>query len=234
MKYVYRAVNALIGILTILAAFFVRFIGIEISTGSSLESFFNKLTDDAAGRVGIMEELSIKRIVDIVNGKDEYSFLLEKLEGKPFLWPKELHPLNTRLIVFAVSFVLIILIALFVIIWSCCSNKRIPVLAAGVAALILSIVLIVSFRSAATDIANGTVGFSDFVISKVLGSGTIANLIGGFAGGAVVFIFTLCGLQNAFVILSIALIIWTVMFYLVDLGDPEVKQEKEAKKNKKQ
>lgn len=226
MKYVYRIVNALLGIGTFLCALFVDFFGIEISTGASLESVFTKLTNNNAGRVGVEEQLSIKRIIDIARGKDEYSFLFDKVKDKAFLWPKELNPLNTRIVVFLVAFAVILLCSLFVIIWSCCSDKRTPVLAAGVLSLAAAITLIVVFKSMATDIADGTINMTDVVLGKLIGENSITQLIGNIAGNAVVFIFTLCGAQNTFIMISVALIIWTVMFYLVDLGEPKENTKK--------
>ena len=124
MKYLYRIVNVLLALLMFPVVIFSDLIAFRMSTS---------LID----QVGLEESFSIKFIIDILTGKEAFwhQMLIENTEGG-FSWPADLDIIKGRLITFAVCFVLVLVAMIFIIVWSCCSNKRIPILAASVFSLI--------------------------------------------------------------------------------------------------
>ncbi|MBR4451908.1 MAG: hypothetical protein IKS39_08750, partial [Clostridia bacterium] len=149
------------------------------------------------------------------------------------LWPEDFNQLNTRLIVFASCFGLILLIALFILIFSIVSKRSLPVFIAGLAGIAADIVMIIVFRSMADDIFSGKVDMVDFIVDRIFGTGALVGLIGSLAGGAFKVILALNGVQNAFLFIFIAVVLWTAIFFLVDLGDPKAKELKEVEKEQK-
>ncbi len=230
MKYVYRVVNALLGVGVLLSAFFADFIKVTIGTAKNLDEFFLSISDEGTTGIAVKESLSIKRVIDIVNGKDDLSVIFRGRKASIFLWPEEFHPLNVRMIVFLVCFVAIIALALFVIIHSIASGKRLPMLIAGIAGFALTIVFISVFRSMSYDILSGKVNVVDYVVDRILGTGFLVNLIGKAASSAIVLYLTLDGVQTCFLALFIGVAAWTAIFYLVDIGDPNAKKERENEK----
>ncbi|MBE6771171.1 MAG: hypothetical protein E7547_03385 [Ruminococcaceae bacterium] len=204
MKVLYRIVNALLAAAMFPVIIFVDFIAFRLST---------PLVDT----VGLQESFSIKFIIDVITGKEAFWYeMIFKNGSGTFTWPVALNPIKGRLIAFAVCFVLIVLIALFIIIWSIFSNKRIPILAASIAGLIATIVMIACFNSAASLFVDGTINivnvFSTNWIVSLLGNAVTTDglILGGFHNG-VLFLF-------------IGLLVWTGAYYLVELG--ETKEEK--------
>lgn len=235
MKYLYRIVNIILGVLVFVSAVFVHFLRIIIRTGESLDSFFMNLMDNKTDGVGLAEEFSILRFYKLFTGKDDLSFIVDTAKnGGNILWPKEFYPLNVRLIIFAACFILMLAAGLFLIIWSCFSNKHLPMFITGIVGLVLDIVMIFDFKSISTDIYTAKVDVVGYLIDKLLGEGLLASLLGNVVDkvskGAVELIITMCGLQNAFLFIFIAVIMWSGAFYLVDLGDPKAKEMKEAEK----
>ncbi len=232
MKIVYRAVNIILAVLILLSAFFVNTLQIKVETSDSLAEFFKTLSKDASGGAAVYEDFSVKRAVDIATGKDDLSELFTGSSG-PILWPEDFKELNGRLITVGVCFALIVLIGLFVLIFSFISKKNLPVFIAGAVGIIADIVMMISFRSIADDVFTGKVDMVNFILDMLLGTGTLVNLVGSLAGGAFKVILALDGVQNAFLIICIALVLWTAIFYLVDLGDPKVAEEKAKEKEMK-
>lgn len=203
MKYVLKIVNALLAISIIPVAIFLEFVFIQVST---------TVVD-----VGIEESFSIKRFYDIfVSGEDPFSVFVK--EDTVFYWPDALDPVKPYLIAFIVFFALAIITALFIFVWSICSGKRIPVIIAGGAGILFSILMTVFFSSGAELFTSGTIN----VVNALSGGGIIASLVSGFVS---VDTLMLGGFKNAFIIIFAAIILWTLAFVLVDLGD-----EKEPKK----
>ncbi|MBR6940356.1 MAG: hypothetical protein IKH65_06105 [Clostridia bacterium] len=229
MKYVYRAVNALLGVLTLISAFFVGFIKIKLETSDKLAETIYDISGKKASGIAVGEEFSIYRFIRFFTGKDDLSFMLPD-EHKLFLWPKEFAPINARIIVFAVFFALILATGIFLIIYSCFGKKRLPVFIAGLCGIVFDIVMMNTFRSAAREIYNGTVDVLGYVFDNGLGSGILAMLAGSAAKSAFQLNLSLCGLQNAFMMIFIAVAVWSLIFYAVDIGDPKAKQEQEAEK----
>ncbi len=204
MKALYRIVNGLLAALIFPAALFLDFIFIQVST---------TLVD-----AGIEESISLKRIIDIFAGKDRLSQWVLGDDGA-FEWPAGLDPIKGKLIGFAVFFALVVIAAVFIIVWSCCSNKHLPVFIAGTAGIIFSIIMIICFNSAAKMITSGAVN----LVNAIAGNGIIMGLLGGIVN---VDTLVLGGFHNAFIIIMAAIALWSAAFFLVDLGA----DDKEPKK----
>lgn len=206
MKYVFKTVNAVLAALFFPAVIFLDMIFFQAST--SLIDY------------GLEESFSLKRIIDIFTGNDALSSII-KSDGD-FSWPEGLAPLSTRLIVCVAAFGVAALAALFIIVFSICSSKRIPVIAAAGTGLVATIVMIISFNSAAGDIIDGTVN----LVTAIAGSGIISSIIGGIVN---VDKLMLGGFQNAMLILFVVIIFWCLAFILIELG--ETKEDEKVKKH---
>lgn len=210
MKYVYRIVNALLAAAIFPVVIFIDLISFQLSTS---------LAD-----VGLEESISIKFIIDVITGKESmwHNLIFGEGESLSISWPAALDPIKGRLIAVAVCFALILLIAIFVIVWSACSNKRIPVLSASVAGLISTIVMTICFNSAASVLMDGTIN-----IVEIFSSNWIISLLGNLV---LVDYLGLGGFHNVVLFLFIGLIVWSLSFYLIEIGEP--KEEKKAKNKK--
>lgn len=196
MKYLYRIVNIILAALFFPAVFFLDLISFRAST--------------SLAKYGLEESISLKRIIDIFTGNDPLSSLVKSDKG--FTWPEGLAPLNARLLAAAVALGVAALAALFIIIFSICSGKRIPVLAAAGVGLAATIVMIACFNSAAGDVVDGTVN----IVSAIGGSSLITALIGGVVS---IDKLMLGGFHNGLLIIFILLIVWTASYMLIELGD---------------
>lgn len=234
MKYVYRVVNALLGFAVLVVAYTVNFFRIEISTGENLSEILGAISKDDYKSIGLVEDFSIKRLVDLVTGKDPLSRFMGDMGSKPIYWPEKLHSLNAPIIIFAVAFILMLVVGIFLIVWSCFSNKRIPALIAGVLGVVFNIIMLAAFSDIYTKCSNGTVSLIDYFLETWFGSGLLSTIAGYITGSTLVLDFALSGLQNAFFIVFLCVIIWTALFYLVEIGDPKAKEEKEREKKEKE
>lgn len=196
MKYLYRIVNIILAALFFPAVFFLDLIFFRAST--------------SLAKYGLEESISLKRIIDIFTGNDPLSSLVKSDKG--FTWPEGLAPLNARLLAAAVALGVAALAAIFIIIFSVCSGKRIPVLAAAGVGLAATIVMIACFNSAAGDVVDGTVN----IVSAIGGSSLITALIGGVVS---IDKLMLGGFHNGLLIIFILLIVWTASYMLIELGD---------------
>lgn len=207
MKALYRIVNGLLAAAVFPVIIFADLILFRLST-----TIFP---------AGLEQGISVKFIIDVITGKETFwhEMIIKKSSG--FSWPVALDPIKGRLIAAAVSFVLVILISLFIIIWSCCSNKRIPVLAASIGGLIATIVMIACFNSAATLFMNGTIN-----LISLFSTGWLAAILGNFVS---VDLLTLGGFQSGLIFLFAGLIIWTGAYYLIEIGDTDEEKAKARK-----
>lgn len=205
MKYLYRIVNALLAAAVFPVVIFADLILFRLST---------TLAD-----VGLEESISIKFIIDVITGKESFwhEMIIQNSSGS-FTWPSALNPVKGRLIAFAVCFVLILLISLFIIIWSACSNKRIPVLAASAAGLVSTIVMIACFNSAAALLMDGTIN-----VVNIFSSNWIVSLLGNVV---LVDLLSLGGFHNGIIFLFVGLLVWTGAFYLIEIGEPKEEDKK--------
>lgn len=206
MKALYRIVNGVLAALIFPAALFLDLVFFQVST--------------TIAEYGVEESITLKRVIDILMGNDRLSPFILGDTGH-FEWPEIFDPINGRLIAFVVFFALVLVAALFILIWSCCSNKRIPVVIAGALGLIFSIVMIICFNSAAAAVLSGEVN-----IMALAGEGILSSIIGGLLQ---VDTLMLGGFHNAFIIIMALIIVWTGAYYLVELGD---KDDKKAQKKK--
>ena len=232
MKAVYRIVNALLGIAVFPMIFLMDFFILRLGTTDKLSGIIESVSKNGTQGIAVEEYFSIKRLFDIFNGKDELSTLLQFKHDGPILWPEEFAPLNVRIIVFAVSFVVILLAALFIVIWSCCSNKHLPILLAGIVGIAAVVSMIVSFNSMSMSVYHNQVNVIDYFVNQIIDSSIISQLLGFAASAAISILVTFAGAQNAVLFVFIAVVCWTVIFFLADLGDPKAKEEKEKEKAK--
>lgn len=209
MKYVYRIIDALLA-----AAVFTNLLFTDLIFFQASTTLFD---------AGLEESVNLKKIIDILSGNDSLSGLLP--EAGSFKWPAAFDPINGRLIACGVAIALALIAALFIIVWSICSNRRIPVVAASGCGIVATIVMICCFNSAAFEITSGNIN-----IIKAFSDGLIATLAGGIVN---VDTLTLGGFQNGMLILFGAIIVWNLCFWLIEIGDEDAKKEKEARKAKK-
>lgn len=233
MKYLYRIVNALIAFAAFPCAIFLKFVYFCIATSESLSGVFETLGNIAGNEnpyssVGLEESFSIKDLIEILTGNhDVYKF--KGLGGGAFFWPQELEIVDGRINATIALFIATLLIALFIVIWSICSNKRLPVLGASVAGLGTTIGMISCFNSFAAVFESGEINliklFTSF--SSPSDAGLLTGLVNFLAKDAIIVDeFRLDGVQNAFLFIFIGLIAWTAAYYLIELGDNEEKPEK--------
>ncbi len=209
MKYLYRIVNALLAAAIFPAAIFLEFIMARVST-----TLFD---------AGIQETMRIKDIIDVLMGEGRiFGIPIERGSLGEFAWPEALDPAKGRIIATVVCFALALLAALFIIIWSIFSNKRIPVVIASVAGLIATIVMIVCFNSFASLLTEGIIN-----VVEIFTSSWLISLLGEII---VVDALTFAGFQNGMIVVFLCLLVWTGAFYLVEIGEP--KEEKPSKKAK--
>lgn len=207
MKALYRIVNGLLAAAIFPVAIFVDLILFRLST-----SVFDG---------GLEEAISIKFIIDVITGKETFWHEMIIKNSSGFSWPVALDPIKGRLIAFAVCFVLVLLISLFIIIWSCCSNRRIPVLAASICGLIATIVMIACFNSAASLFVSGSIN-----LVSLFSTSWIASILGSFVS---VDLLSLGGFQSGFIFIFIGLIVWTGAYYLIEIGDTDEEKAKARK-----
>ena len=205
MNALYRIVNALLAAVIFPVILLMDFIYFRIGT--------------TVVEAGLHETLSIKDFIDIVRGDHTFSYIYELAADSDFSWPKAFDVINGRLIASGVCLALVVVVAIFIIVWSCCSNKRIPVIAASVAGLISTIVMMVCFSSASSVITNGIISVSD-----ILDSGMLVSLIGNLVK---IEAISLAGFQNGLIFTFIFLLVWSAAFYLIEIGEP--KEEKTKK-----
>lgn len=204
MKALYRIVNSILAALIFPAALFLDLIFFQVSA---------TVVD-----YGLEESITLKRVIDILMGNDRLSTIVLGEAGH-FEWPEIFDPINGKLIAFVVFFALVLVTALFIIIWSCCSSKRIPVVVAGALGVIFSIAMIICFNKAAAPILAG-----EIKLTALAGEGLLSSILGGLIQ---VDTLMLGGFHNAFIIIMGLIIVWTGAYYLVELGD---KGESEKKK----
>lgn len=210
MKYVYRIVNALLAATIFPAVILLEFIYFRLST-----SLFE---------VGLEETLTLKKIIGFFTGSDTIIGLTyDDIKSGPFEFPAALDPVKAQLIATVVAFAIAIIAAVFIIIWSICSNKRLPVVISAVLGIASVITMNACFNSAAAPIIEGTIN-----VVKIFSSGWLVSLL-----GEIIFVDSLCfaGFQNGMIIAFVAILLWTAAFYIVEIGEP--KEEKVFKKSKK-
>ena len=208
MNYLYRIVNALLAAAIFPIILLMDFIYVKIGT---------TIVD-----AGLHESLTVMDMIDIVRGEHTFSFIFDGIKNSSFSWPEAFDIINGRLITSGVCLALVIIAALFIIIWSICSNKRIPVLIATGAGLISTIVMMVCFSSAASVITTGVIGVKD-----VLSTGLLTSILGSLVK---IEAISLAGFQNGLIFAFIFLLIWTASFYLIEIGEPKKEKTKKAKK----
>ncbi len=232
MKYLYRAVNALIAISILPIAFFMKMLYICVGTTDDLGSLIGTINETVnAGikynSIGLEESFSIKDLIDVFVTGNHYAYDLSEKSGE-FVWPTALEPVDGRINAVVALFVATIVIALFVFFWSIFSNKRLPVVIASVAGAGTTVAMIACFNSAAAWITSGALKITD-LLPKSTFSGMLGSIGSFFIDGMLeIAELKFDGMHLAFLFVFIGLICWTGAFYLVELGDNE---EAKAKKH---
>ena len=221
MKYLMKVINALIAAAIFPASYFLDLFFIQVGTNKNAQWLIQLFSENSPG-VGVEEALSIHEIVQIIRGEHIYSSLFDNMSGG-FTWPEALNPLNGRLITVAVCFALCLLIALFVIVYSICSSKKLPVVIAAIAGLVSAIIMISCFNSAASVIVSGEISIQSILSTA---DGWLTNILLGFVG---VDTLMLGGFHSAFIIIFVCIIVWTGAFALIEIGE---NKEEPAKKSK--
>ncbi len=213
MKYLLRIVNALLAASVFPAAVFLEFVLIRLST-SFVEA-------------GLEETLTLKKIIGFFLGTDDIvGFTYQEIKTpEGFVFPEVLNPVKGQLVAVVVTFAIALAAAIFIIIWSICSNKRIPVIAASLTGIVSVIVMNACFNSAAAPLIDGTIN-----VVKLFSSNWLVSLLGN-----VVFVDTLrfAGFQNGIIIAFVMIILWTAAFYLVEIGEPKEEKLSAKAKSKK-
>lgn len=210
MKYVFRIVNALLAAAVFPAVVFLEFILFRVST-----TLFE---------AGLEETITIKFIIDVITGKEEMWHNLIFSGGGGFVFPEALEPYKAKLIAVVVLFGVALVAALFILIWSIFSNKRIPLLVAGGIGIASTISMTAVFNSVAALFMDGTIN-----VVELFTSNWIVSLLGEII---VVDYLGFAGFHNAIIFLFVGIIVWTLAFYLVELGEPEEEKAKEKVKKK--
>ena len=208
MKVLYRIVNALLAAAIFPAALFLDFVIIKVST-----TFLD---------AGIMETFTLKKIIDDLMGNDTLFGIPFEPGETEITWPAALDPAKGRLIATVVCFALALIAALFIIIWSICSNKRIPVVIASFVGAASVITMTTCFHSATALLTEGIINVVELFTSSWL--------LSIFGEVILVDTFSFAGFQNGMLIIFICLLVWTGAYYLVEIGEP--KEEKPAKAKK--
>ncbi len=224
---IFNVVTIIIALIIYPVAYSINLILIQVSTNDSLSWIFELINQEGGenkiGGMGLEVTLSIKRIIAIINGEDSYSFIMDYIKptDEGFVFPAALQPIKAKLIVFAICFVIALLIALFIIVWSFISKKRFPVLIASVAGTVTTIIMMAVFGSASNFLTSDA-----FSIASLAGdSGWLTGLL---MGVVQIDTFALAGVEIGFLAVFIGILVWTGAFYLVEIGD----EKEPAKKHK--
>ncbi len=209
MKYVYRIVHGLLA-----AAVFPAFVFLQL--------FYAEISSPISSEYGMYIEFTVKRAIDFLMGNDRLNAIvsLDDLKGE-MSWPAELDPIKAALICFAVFAVLALVAALFLVVWSCISNNRLGYLIAGGAGLAFVAAMMICFVPISNFLESDA-----FNIGAVLSDGLIAQILGGFVNIDRIILGTFA---NGMLILFIAMVVWTGMFYITDIGAGEKKETKTKK-----
>ena len=134
MKALYRVVNALLAATIFPVALFLEFVIIRLST-TFVEA-------------GLEESYSLKQIIGFFLGTDRlFGFKYENIKSSgPVEFPTALDPVKGQLIAVVVAFAIAIIAAVFILIWSICSNKRLPVVISSAVGIISVIVMNACFN----------------------------------------------------------------------------------------
>lgn len=221
MKYLMKTVNAVIAAAIFPVILFLDFIFIQLGTNENAQPLFEQISPGTPG-VGIEESFSIFDMIQIARGEHIYSDLFDSMGATgPFEWPEAFAPINGRLIAFAVFLVLCVAFAIFIIVWSICSSKKLPVVIAAVGGIISAIIMISCFNSAASVLVSGEIS-----ISSLFDGGWLSSLLLGFVG---IDTLMLAGFHSGIIIIFVCILVWTGAFALIEIGD----KEEEAKTKKK-
>ncbi len=262
MKALYRIVNAVVALIIIPVIIFTPLIRFQISpkfemSESESQSMIGQFLDgiglgETLSRFGLEEEISLSNITDILTGKETfwYGLFVEDTELDIFtgdhgmargIWKlitgqvefsestlpdQAVEKIDGRLAAVACGFVIAILAAIFVFVWSIISNKRLPVLLASIGGMISTIVMICSFNSIGNAFERGAILITEFIPA---GSNWLMSFAAGFIG---VDRLEFAGFHTGMMIVFIALVIWSISYYIIEIGETPEEKAQELKKEK--
>lgn len=234
MKYLYRIVNVLLAAAVFPIVVFLDFIKIRIGDGLGdlLGAFTGGSESSSLLPVGLEEGISVKFIIDVLRGEGEGTFWHELILNTTdsgemnFAWPEALNDVKAHFITVAVCLAIVLIAAIFIIVWSLISNKRIPVIAATGTGIVALSVLRIVFEPISETLRT-SVSLTDFIG----GGGILSSLAGSLIKLEDVAIGSF---WIILLFLFIGLGIWTASYYLIEIGDsPEEKAAAQAKRTKK-
>lgn len=212
LEIVRRVVSALLSLAVFPVAYFMEFVYLQIGTG---------LVENVA-----MEwNITIKRIIDIVLGKDDVSNIIGfgDSASEAFKWPSALDPVEKMIIAFVICFAVMLVIALFLVFWSALSRNRFVAVGGAVLGIISVFVLKYFFNQIAAPFLDGSIN-----LLNLFSDGVIMSLIGGVVN-LNFQVFVLGTFKNAVIICFICIALWNLLFFFVELGDEEAAKEKQAR-----
>lgn len=229
MKVLYRIVNALLGIAVFPITFFCSLLTVQLTAGKSIEGiasligmFTDKINTDNLANYVLVMNFSIKDAVfktgDMAMLGDG-DFSVKELYANPAL-----DPIRTKLIVFVAAVAVALLAGLVLFIFSCSTNKKLPCLIDSVIGLASVITANAVFSKIALAFTSGKVNIASLLPADFGGD------LGGFLFSAVEINPTI-GVFTTFLILAFgAAIIWTLCYYVTDIGAQDEVKTKKAKK----
>ena len=216
MKILYRIVNGLLALAVLPVAFFADLLYIEVSP-----TFLD---------YGLKASLSIYRFINTMLGKDsEYGWIVELIkndDGEVSLsFPAALEPYMDWLIASGACFVFALLVAVFIVVWSCCSKNRwVPFASSGVGFASI-IAMRICFSKFANPLLDGTINVAD-LFAEDGDSGFLTGLLGGLVS---VDTFEISFCATIILVLYIGLLIWSLADFLVTIGETGENNLKKAK-----
>ncbi len=209
MKIAYRVGSILLALSVFPALFFLKFVRVfaEISL---LDSFFN-------------DEFSIKQIYETFGGLGNGGFSFPKISAEVLEF---IAPLKAPAIICAVSLVLLMLTALAVIVCSWLKKPYKVNACLGAAGIVCAATSLISFGRISSLIVNGTVGVSGLINEILSASGNTIGAIAGLlsAGNLTDYVFDVKALQLSSavimqIVIFLAILLWSLSFYLVGIGE---------------
>ncbi len=162
----------------------------------------------------IVENLSIKRIIELFTGDGLFAGLIK--DGSEI--PDGLLEFKGNFIAFAVCFALALLIALATVIVAAATNSRKATASLGAAGLLSIIGMRIAFSAVSSAVKAGTLtlgSLTDISLLNVLGK---------------IVLVTMSTAPAVMTVLFLAILIWNVAFIVIDLGEEQPKKARHAKK----
>lgn len=216
MKLLYRIVNGLLALAVLPVAFFADLLYLEVSP-----TFLD---------YGLKASLSIYRFINTMLGKDsEYGWIVSLIKNDDgdfsFSFPAAFDPYKGWLIATGACFIFAVLVAIFIVVWSCCSKNRWVSFASSGVGFASVIAMRICFSKFANPLLDGTINVAD-LFAEDGSSGFLSGLIGGLVS---VDTFEISFCATIILVLYIGLLLWSLADFLVTIGE----QPEAPKKSKR-